>query len=52
MEVNRTVIAVLVIAILIFVYFIIKRNKKDRKSLEEELNQNDIKPDKHDEEHI
>ena len=52
MEVNRTVIAVLVIVILAFVYFIIKRNKKDQKNLEEELNQKEIKPDKHDEEHI
>ncbi|MBC7616354.1 MAG: hypothetical protein H7202_09830 [Pedobacter sp.] len=52
MEVNSTVIAVLVIAILVFVYFVIKRNKKDQKNLEEELNQKEIKPDKHDEEHI
>ena len=52
MEVNNTVIVVLIIAILIFVYFIIKRNKKDQKNLEDELNQNDIKPDKHDEEHV
>ena len=52
MEVNSTVIAVLVIAILAFVYFVIKRNKKDQKNLEEELNQKEIKPDKHDDEHI
>ena len=52
MEVNSTVIADLVIAILAFVYFVIKRNKKDQKNLEDELNQKEIKADKHDEEHI
>ena len=52
MEVNSTVIAILVLAILVFVYFIIKRNRKDQKNLQDELNQNEIKPEKHDEEHI
>jgi preprotein translocase subunit YajC len=47
MEVNSTVIGIGVIIILAFVYFVIKRNKKDQKKMENELNQTDIKPDKH-----
>ena len=52
MEVNKTVIAILIVAILVFVYFIIKRNRKDQKNLQDELNQKEIKPEKHDEENI
>ncbi|MEJ5996085.1 hypothetical protein WG904_16775 [Pedobacter sp. Du54] len=52
MEVNSTVIAVAIIAILAFAYFIIKRNRKDQKNLEKELNQSELKPEKHDSEKI
>ena len=52
MKVNIVIIALIVVAILAFVYFIIKRNKKDLKSLERELNEKEIKPETHDEEHI
>lgn len=52
MKSNTIVIALLVVAILAFVYFIIKRNRKDQKSLEKDLNQREVKPEKHDEEHI
>ena len=49
MEFNVVVVAVLVVAIAFFIVFVIKRNKKDQKSLEKELNQKEITPDKHDE---
>jgi preprotein translocase subunit YajC len=52
MKSNSIVIALLVVAILAFVYFIIKRNRKDQKSLEKDLNQREIKPEKHDDEHV
>jgi preprotein translocase subunit YajC len=52
MKVNIVIIALIVVAILAFVYFIIKRNKKDQKSLERELNEKEIKPSAHDDEHI
>lgn len=52
MKVNSIVIALVVVAILAFVYFIIKKNKKDQKSLENELNQREIKPEKHDSEKV
>jgi len=52
MKSNSIVIALLIVAILAFVYFIIKRNRKDQKSLEKDLNQREVKPEKHDDEHI
>jgi preprotein translocase subunit YajC len=52
MKINFILIAVAIVAILGFVYFIIKRNKKDQKELEKELNQKELKPEKHDSEHI
>ncbi|MFD0941282.1 hypothetical protein [Pedobacter boryungensis] len=52
MKINTVIIAIVVVAILAFVYFIIKRNKKDQKELEHEFNQKEVKPDKHDEKHI
>jgi len=48
MKINTVVIAIIVVAILAFLYFIIKRNRKDQKELEQELNQKEIKPDQHD----
>ncbi|SFH26202.1 FeoB-associated Cys-rich membrane protein [Pedobacter insulae] len=52
MKFNSIVIALLVVAILAFVYFIIRRNRKDQKSLEKELNQREMKPEKHEDEHV
>lgn len=49
MEFNVIVISILVVAIALFIVFVIKRNKKDQKDLEKELNQKEINPDKHDE---
>lgn len=47
MKVNIVVIAILIVAVLAFVYFVIKRNRKDQKNLEEELNQKELPTDKH-----
>ena len=47
MKINFILIAVAVVAILGFIYFVIKRNRKDQKDLEKELNQKELKPDKH-----
>ena len=48
MEFNVVVISVLVVAIALFVVFVIKRNRKDQKSLEKELNEKELTPDKND----
>lgn len=47
MKINIVVIVIIVAAILGFVYFIVKRNRKDQKKLEQELNQRELTPDKH-----
>ncbi len=47
MEINSVVIAILIVVILVFIYFVIKRNKKDQKKYENELNQSELTPDKH-----
>lgn len=52
MKINFILIAVVVVAILGFIYFVVKRNRKDQKDLEKELNQNELKPEKHSGNHI
>ena len=52
MKINFILIAVAIVAILGFIYFVIKRNRKDQKDLEKELNQKELKPDKHSGERI
>ena len=47
MKINFIVVAVAVVAILGFIYFIVKRNKKDRNNLERTLNQSEMKASKH-----
>lgn len=52
MKLNFILITVAIVAILGFVYFVIKRNRKDQKELEKELNQKELKPEKHSSDHI
>jgi preprotein translocase subunit YajC len=52
MKVNIVIIAIVVVAILAFFYFIIMRNRKDQKELEQELNEREIKPEKHEDDKI
>ena len=52
MKINVVVIAIVIVAVLAFVYFIVKRNKKDQKKLEQELNKREIKPEKHTEDKV
>jgi len=47
MKINFILIAVAIVAILGFIYFVVKRNHKDQKELEKELNRKELKPDKH-----
>lgn len=49
MEFNVVVISILVVAIALFIVFVIKRNKKDRKDLEKDLNERELPTDKHEE---
>ena len=52
MKINSVIIAIVVVAILAFVYFIINRNRKDQKDLEQELNEKELSTDKHDKDKI
>jgi preprotein translocase subunit YajC len=52
MKINVVVIAIIIVAILAFVYFIVKRNKKDQKELENELNSKEVNAEKHTEDKI
>lgn len=52
MKINTVVIAIIIISILAFVIFAVKRNRKDQKKLENELNQKELTPDKHKEDKI
>lgn len=52
MEENGLLIVVGVIAILAFMYFVIKRNRKDQKDFEKELNEREVKPNKHTEDKV
>lgn len=47
MKINIVVVAIVIVAVLAFVYFIVKRNKKDQKKLEQELNERETKPERH-----
>ncbi len=52
MKINIVIIAIVIVAVVAFVYFVIKRNKIDQKDLEQELNEKEVSPKKHDGEHI
>lgn len=41
------ILGVLLILIIVLLIFIIKRNNKDRKEFERDLNQSEIKPEQH-----
>ncbi|MGE6219248.1 hypothetical protein ACQKCH_05435 [Nubsella zeaxanthinifaciens] len=47
MKINFIIVAVALVAILGFIYFVIKRNRKDQTELEKELNQSELKAPKH-----
>lgn len=47
MKIDILVIVIAAIAILAFVYFIITRNRKDQKKLEDDFNEQELYVDKH-----
>ncbi len=52
MNIKVDILVILALVVFVLVFIVIKRNKKDRKDLEKELNARELKSDKHDEEHI
>ena len=47
MKINIAIVAIIVVAILGFVYFVVKKNRRDQKELEQELNEKEITSPKH-----
>ncbi len=52
MEINYSVIGIVVLIIVVLVILFIRKNKSDREKLEQKLNQSDITTDKHKEDEI
>jgi preprotein translocase subunit YajC len=47
MDVNYVVVALAVLGIILLIVFLIRRNNKDRRDFEKQLNDTEIKPDQH-----
>lgn len=52
MELNYAIIIPVVLIVVIFIVWLIRRNMKDEKKFEDEINRSEIKPEKHDKDHI
>lgn len=52
MEINYPLIALFLILVVILLVFLIKRNLKDKKKLEQDLNQSSMEPEAHKEDRI
>lgn len=49
MDLNMAIIGILIVLLIPFIFFIIRKNRKDQRELEDELNKREMNPDKHDE---
>jgi preprotein translocase subunit YajC len=47
---NTGVIILVLLVVILLVIFLIKRNQKDKREFEDEVNRPDIRPEKHEEE--
>ena len=52
MEINYLVVVPVLILVIALILFLIRRNRKDQKKLEQELNESELKPEKHDKDHL
>lgn len=52
MEINVTVAAVVILAALVLVGWLVRENLKDEKDFEKTLNESEIKPDLHEEDRL
>lgn len=50
MEVNYVIVLIILLIVLLLLVFIIKKNRRDQKDLEHELNMSEMKPEEHDRE--
>lgn len=52
MEINYAIVIPVILVVILFVAWIIWRNRKDEKKFEKEMNESEILPEKHDKDHI
>lgn len=52
MERNSIVEGVVVVLVILLIVFLISRNRKDQKSMEQEITESEIDPEKHDDKHV
>jgi preprotein translocase subunit YajC len=52
MEIDYPLIALFLIIVAVLLIFLIRRNLKDKKKLEQDLNQSSLEPDSHKEDRI
>ncbi|MGY4539438.1 hypothetical protein ACVW0P_003872 [Mucilaginibacter sp. UYNi724] len=52
MEINYLIVVPVVLVAILLIFWLIKRNVKDEKKFEQESNQSDLKPEKHDEDQV
>jgi|GEM_PF-586020 len=52
MERNSILEGVVVVLVILLIVFLISRNRKDQKKMEQEITKSEIDPEKHDEPHI
>jgi len=51
MEINYAIVVLVLIAVVALIIFLIRRNNIDRKKMEKEMIDSEIKPEKHDSGH-
>ncbi|WP_214228054.1 hypothetical protein [Pedobacter sp. B4-66] len=51
MEINYTIAVPVFIAFVVFIIFLIRKNNKDKKKMEKEMIDSEIKPEKHKSDH-
>lgn len=47
MEINYSIVGLILLVTIFLIIFLIRKNKKDKKKLESDLNQSELKPEKH-----
>jgi hypothetical protein len=52
MERNTVIEGVIILLVIILIIYLVSRNRKDQKKIEQEMNQSEIKPEKHDDDQV
>lgn len=52
MERNTIIEGVIILLVIILVIYLVSRNRKDQEKIEQEMNQSEIKPEKHDDDQV